>query len=267
MDKKTFNNFSQFIYDASGITLGEKKEALLIARIGKRMRALGIDNHKEYYDFVVKDKDGSELIKLLDAISTNVTHFFREPQHFDFLRDAFAGWIQHDQKKYRIWCAASSSGEEPYSIAITFKMAAPENKYDFKVLATDISTKVLEMGKKALYADDKIKNVPPNIRAVYFSSKIENGKKFFMVNKEIQRLVHFARLNLSKPPFPMNGPFDAIFIRNVMIYFDNNVRKQLLLEAYRLLKKGGYLFVGHAESLTGLLNNNFIRVDSSVYKK
>lgn len=261
MEQKIFDAFRSLVYEKSGITLNDGKKALVSARIGKRMRALGMDSHKEYLDCVKEDASGEELVQMLDAISTNVTSFYREAEHFDFLAERLKEWHAAGQKRFRIWSAASSSGEEPYTIAITLLEALPDEK-DTRILATDISTKVLAQCKEGVYRDDKLDPVSPQIKAKYFD-KVEDG---YRIKHNVKNKVLFKRLNLSKPPFPMNGPLDVIFCRNVMIYFDNEVRRRLLEEANRMLKPGGYLMVGHAESLTGMVSD-FKTVKPSIYIK
>ncbi len=264
-DAKTLKKFSEIIYNKAGIVLGEKKEALMQARIGKRMRKLGLTDFKEYLKLIENDEDGDEIVQLLDVISTNVTNFFRENQHFILLKNILLQWEEEGLDRLRIWCAASSSGEEPYSIAITIKEAIPNLK-DVKILATDISTKVLAEAKTGRYEERDVENIPQKILSTYFiKERTENGT-FYTVRDELKRMITFARLNLIEIPFPMKGPFDVIFCRNVMIYFDNPTRTKLLTECERLLKKGGYLMVGHAESLSGLLSN-FKAVEPSVYIK
>lgn len=266
MDKKTFDEFRRVVYEKSGITLHEGKEALVAARTGKRMRALGIENHRQYLDYILHDRTGSEVIQLLDVISTNVTHFFRESTHFDFLGQQLGVLISSGQNKIRIWCAASSSGEEPYSIAMTFLENCNGFRGDMRILATDISTKVLTTAISGFYSKEKTKDIPPLLKDRYFEPAKVDNTDGYLVRKSVRDMITFSRLNLSAPPFPMHGPFDFIFCRNVMIYFDNAVRKRLLAEIYRLLKPGGFLIVGHAESLTGI-QTHLRNVKPSVYIK
>jgi chemotaxis protein methyltransferase CheR len=256
MDKSVFKAFAMLVYDKAGISLGESKEALVSSRVAKRMRTLGIEqgDYKTYLKQIEDDRTGEELVHFLDAISTNVTSFFRENHHFGFMAEVLSKWLAKGQKSFRIWSAACSSGEEPYSAAITFLEVCGKSA-DLKILATDISTKVLDKALKGIYEDDKVKTVPPVLRSRYFT-KVNNGSSnLFEVVPALKQMVVFKRLNLSTPPFPMRGPLDIVFCRNVMIYFDNAVRTQLLSEIYRLLKPGGYLFVGHAESLTGIVSD------------
>ena len=266
MDKHTFDQFRKVVYEKSGITLHDGKEALVIARVGKRMRALGMDNFKQYLEMVLNDHTGSEIVQLLDVISTNVTFFFREPPHFDFLAQQIKTMVQAGQSKIRIWCAASSSGEEPYSIAMTFLENSSNFRGDIRILATDISTRVLKLAMEGVYTKEKLEKVPPLLRDRYFEHlKGDTGNRFG-VKGNAKQLIKFARLNLAQTPFPMHGPFDIVFCRNVMIYFDNDIRKKLLDEVYRLLKPGGFLIVGHAESLTGMLCN-LKSIKPSIYMK
>ncbi|MBD3344738.1 MAG: methyltransferase domain-containing protein [Chitinivibrionales bacterium] len=266
MDKKIFIQFRDIIYAAAGISLNEKKEALVSARIAKRMRALGMEEHEEYLQYVQNDKNGEEIVQLLDAVSTNVTHFFRENEHFDFLSEAMSQWLEQGQRRFRYWSAGCSSGEEPYSIAMTLLQTLDGRTSDMRILATDISTRILAASMAGEYSARKIENVSPFLRERYFVKQGRNTTAVYRVKDQLKKMILFKRLNLSVVPFPMQGPMDTIFCRNVMIYFDNEVRKRLLNEFYRLLKPGGYLMVGHAESLTGMLSG-FKCVKPSVYVK
>lgn len=266
MDKTTFEKFRQVVYDRSGITLGTQKEALVSARVGKRMRALQIATHADYLKYVLEDESGQELVHLIDAISTNVTSFFREAEHFTFLTEVLTQWLGKGQQRFRLWSAACSTGEEPYTIAMTVAEALASSRNDTRILATDISTRVLEKSRMGDYAADKVETVPPPLRARYFEQHRDGDAKRYRVAESLKRMIVFKRLNLSTPPFPMHGPLDVVFCRNVMIYFDNQVRGRLLNEIYRLLKPGGYLMVGHAESLTGMMSD-FKTVRPSIYVK
>lgn len=266
MDAAVFNQFRQLIYAKSGITLRDGKEALVSARIGKRMRVLGLQTHEQYLESVRSDDSGNELVQLLDAISTNLTSFFRESDHFDFLHEAIQKWADSGQRRMRMWSAASSTGEEPYSMAMTALDALNSRNVDCKILATDISTRVLRQCQLGEYPASSVDKVPPRYRSQYFLRRNGNNVGGYSVTDEVRRMVVFRRLNLSTPPFPMKGPLDIVFCRNVMIYFDNEVRMRLLNDIYRLLKPGGFLMVGHSESLMGL-QTKFKPVRASVYTK
>lgn len=274
MDHRTFKNFVNLIYEQSGIKLGEKKEALVCARVAKRMRALGIEDHRAYFKHIEQDETGEEIVQLLDAISTNVTHFFRERDHFEFLSEIVKDWLKSDQRRFRIWSAASSSGEEAYSIAMTVLEAANGSRPDVRILATDISTRVLEKAREGVYEGEKLAPVPRPLKARYFEKirgtrrhgASSSGPDQYRVKPVLKSMAVFKRLNLSQPPFPMRGPLDVVFCRNVMIYFDNETRCKLLAEIHRLVKPGGYLMVGHAESLAGMLSD-FKNVKPSICVK
>ena len=266
MDTKTFEKFRKIVYDKSGITLGPSKEALVAARVGKRMRTLGMQDYRQYLDYVLDDRSGDETVQLLDAISTNVTSFYREPDHFKFLAAAVRKWIAQGQRKLRIWSAASSTGEEPYTIAMTLLEAVKEPGVDMKILATDISTRVLRICTAGAYEAAKLTGVPAELRDRYFEACRDGGDLRYVARQRLKNLITFGRLNLAHPPYPMAGPFDVVFCRNVMIYFDNEVRRRLLTEVGRLLRPGGYLLVGHAESLTGMLIDLKI-VRPSIYQR
>ncbi len=252
MKKQTFEKFKQLVYQKSGITLGPQKVALVTSRVSKRMRALNITDHDAYLRFVIEDKTSGELVHLLDSISTNVTSFYREPAHYDFLAHLIQKWDVAKQAKFRIWCAASSSGEEPYCLAMTTLEALGGPHQDFRILATDISTKVLDAAQKGEYAASKLEPVPAAMRQKYFTASGSGANATYTAKEALKRIVSFNRLNLSVTPFPMKGPLDVVFCRNVMIYFDNAVRTRLLHEIVRLLKPGGYLMIGHSDSLVGI---------------
>jgi chemotaxis protein methyltransferase CheR len=266
MDKKTFDAFRTIVYEKAGIHINGNKLALVAARVGKRLRELSMPDAASYLDFLVHDESGGEIVHLLDVISTNVTSFFRESNHFDVLASLVQQRYAAGQRTFRFWSAASSTGEEPYTMAMVILDRLSGGAADVKILATDISTRVLAKCAKGAYPEQKLAPVPRNMLSRFFEKKDGERGPVYEVTQAVRDLVSFSRLNLSKPPFPMKGPMDAIFCRNVMIYFDNDVRKKLLDELYRLVGPDGYLFVGHAESLTGLLSG-FKAVMPSVYRK
>jgi chemotaxis protein methyltransferase CheR len=255
VEQRIFEKFRKLIYEKSGITLGPQKVSLVSARVSKRMRALQMTDYKDYLQLVLDDESGNELVHLLDAIST-----------IEFLTQVLGQWCEKGQTRFRIWCAASSTGEEPYTLAITALEALGRQATDVKILATDISTRVLETCQRGVYGENKVEPVPSFLRTRYFSKFQQDGETYYKVNPELQQLLTFGRLNLSTTPFPMKGPMDVVICRNVMIYFDDTVRRNLVQEAHRLLKPGGYFIVGHSESLT---NNSgpFKTVRPSIYQK
>lgn len=266
MNQATFSKFQEIVRDKSGIALRPGKEALVAARISKRMRVLGIADHGSYLRHVIKDESGEEIIHLLDVISTNVTNFFREAHHFDFVRDAVGKWIDQGCKRLRFWCAACSSGEEPYTLAMTLLETVKNRKLDIKILATDISITALGRGRAGVYEEKKMQGVPVMLRQKYFDAHGNGDEKSFSVKPVLKNMIVFKRFNLSVTPFPMRGPMDIVFCRNVMIYFDQDVRNRLIGEICRLLKPGGNLMVGHAEGLVGL-TSGLKNVKPSIYVK
>jgi chemotaxis protein methyltransferase CheR len=266
LSPRMFQRFCELVYEKAGIHLGPQKEALVAARMGKRMRVLGLSRYEDYFDLVKNDATGDELVEMLNAISTNVTYFFREDRHFKLLTDLLRKWEQGGQRSFRIWSAAASTGEEPYTIAMTARTALSDAR-DLKILGTDISTRALGVAKAGAYEPRHVEKIPEGLLRRFFRKDTdEEGTVRYRVEDDLRRMMTFARLNLAKPPYPMRGPFDVVFCRNVMIYFDNPVRKALLDEIWRVLKPGGYLLVGHAESLSGMLSH-FRSAEPSVYVK
>ena len=251
LSRRTFGRFRALIYRMSGIALSDGKEGLVRARVGKRMRALGLADYEDYLDRLEADVSGDEIIHLLDVISTNVTSFFREDSHFDYLATLARRWAAERRSRLRLWSAACSTGEEPCTMAMTLLESTEGGLPDLKILATDLSTRALDRARAGLYGPEKIAAVPRDLRSKYFDRDAKHPSAY-RAGAELRRTITFARLNLAEPPFPMSGPFDAVFCRNVMIYFDAEVRRRLLAQIHDLLRPGGCLFVGHSESLSGL---------------
>ncbi len=277
-----FQQFRKLIYDQSGIALNESKKELLRTRLRSRLEREGYHSYREYYEQVKADKTGNMLLPLLDDISTNLTSFYREINHFNFLRKILPEWIERKQhtgdRSWRIWSAGCSTGEEPYTLAFTMleTLGGRAGGADLKILATDLSTEVLSRAAEGLYDRERMKDVPPGVRNAYFSEEhaeltTKGGKRLGLracvrVAPEVRALVTFKRLNLMMPQFPFKRPFDYIFCRNVMIYFDKATQETLVNKYYRHLAPGGYLFIGHSESLTGL-RHQFKYVQPTIYQK
>ncbi|OGP50562.1 MAG: hypothetical protein A2Y79_06620 [Deltaproteobacteria bacterium RBG_13_43_22] len=265
-----FIRISRLVYDQCGIHLHNGKKELVKARLGKRIRKGRFGSFREYYDYVVNEKTGEELIHLLDSISTNFTQFFRENHHFDYLKNHLLPQIKdragYNQKKFRIWSAGCSSGEEPYTIAITLlESLTPASDWNLKILATDISTRVLNDAQSGIYLKEKIQTLPPGLMKKYFLRGENQWRNYVKVKPPVKSIVTFQRLNLMEP-FSFSEPFDCIFCRNVMIYFDKKTREALVNRFYDNLEKEGFLFIGHSESLTGI-DNPFQYVKPATYKK
>jgi len=267
---RLFQQFSQLVYDQCGINLHDGKKALLQARLNKRLRLTGIESYAEYYKIITSSKHPHEFINFLDSVSTNLTFFFRESQHFDFLDSVLPELLSRKQKdgatKLRAWSAGCSTGEEPYTLGMCILAHIPDpQRWDFKILATDISTRTLEIAGSGVYSEDKVQKVPPAMRQAHFKRTLENGRGEYEVAPHLKRVITFRRLNL-KESFPFKGLFDFIFCRNVMIYFDKKTQEELVNKMAGFLAPGGYLFVGHSESLTGLAHK-LTYVRPAIYRK
>jgi chemotaxis protein methyltransferase CheR len=258
MPDHLFQQFSRLVYELCGINLHEGKKALLQARLSKRLRLTGIATYGEYFKAITSGNIPDEFLHFLDSIATNLTYFFRESQHFDFLEKvAMPELVARKQRdgvsKIRIWSAGCSTGEEPYSLAMSVLGHLTDTaKWDLRILATDISTRVLEAANRGIYSEEKVQKVPPMLRQAYFQKIASaNGRPDFQIVPHLKRIVTFCRLNL-KDPYPFKGQFDFIFCRNVMIYFDKKTQEELVNKMANFLGPGGYFCVGHSESLTGL---------------
>jgi chemotaxis protein methyltransferase CheR len=271
MNHRVFQRFCDLAYEKAGIALKTGKETLVSARIGKRLRVLGLSDPEEYLRYLEEDESKEEIVAFLDAISTNFTSFMREPDHFGHLASFYKSSLLAGQRRFRMWSAASSTGEEPYTIALTLAETSRDIGMtpDVRLLATDISTRVLSVASEGVYDEERIAPLSKTQRSTYFDrldGGSGRGQRIYRVRPVLREIITFKRLNLSTPPFPMSGPLDIVFCRNVMIYFDNRVRQALVAEIERLLRSGGVLFIGHSETLTGLATGLRV-VKPSVYQK
>ena len=250
MEADTFQAFQHLAYQKAGIYLRPGKAALVQARLARRLRELGLATERDYLERLRKDT-GDELVLFLDAISTNFTKFFREPDHFDTLVRDVEGALAGGQKRFRIWCAGCSSGEEPYTAAMVLEPMLRGR--DWKLLATDISTRVLARAAQGVYTDEEVEPIPEPFKGRYLERVAgEDGARRFAVANKLRERVVFHRLNLANRPYPMKGPMHAVFCRNVMIYFDRKMRAGLVGEIERVLGPGSHLFIGHSETLNGI---------------
>ena len=240
----------QLVYRHSGITLHEGKRPLVLARLQKRLRVHGLKSFGAYLDHVERDQTGGELIALLDAIATNHTYFFREPQHFDWLRTrVVAEGAAQRRGPLRIWCAACSTGEEPYTIAMTL-LDMPDAP-DFTILASDLSTKALKAAASATYKLEAVKTLPQELLRRHFERGLGAQEGLARVSSAVTKRVSFKRLNLLETK-DLGERFDVIFCRNVMIYFDKPAQQRAVSMLERHLRPGGHMFISHAESLNGI---------------
>ena len=247
-----FRTIVGIVYERSGIVLAAHKRDMTYSRLARRLRALGLRSFSDYCALLESKNGNKEIGFLINAITTNLTKFFREPHHFDHLRDhvlrpSFASVGQ--RPRIRVWSAGCSSGEEPYSIAMTALTAQKETgrDWDFRTLATDLDTSMLKKAKAGIYPRASLESVPAGVRERYFD-KPAGGHDNVLVAKAAQEMISFRQLNLLGP-WPMSGKFDVIFCRNVMIYFDAKTKAALIERFHGQLVDGGWLYVGHSKSL------------------
>jgi len=259
-----FQKISKIIYDICGINLKEGKEALVRSRLLKRLRTLGVNSFGDYLTLLEGRKAALEIPHLVDVITTNKTGFFREDDHFAFLQTEVLPQIRNN--RVRIWSAACSSGEEPYTMAMVLKESFTGlDRRDVRILATDISSRMIERAKKGIYAADAVRDVPQPYLGRYFLRVRWKDEVCYQIQESLRSMIAFARLNLMEP-WPMKGPFDVIFCRNVMIYFDRPTQEKLVNRFWDLLASGGYLFVGHSEGLSGV-SHQFRHIRPAIYRK
>jgi chemotaxis protein methyltransferase CheR len=243
---------ARLVYTESGITLHDGKRALVMARLQKRLRSGGFTSFSAYLKHVEADASGEELTQLLDAIATNHTSFFREPQHFEILRTRVLPGATGHGRRIAIWSAACSTGEEPYTLAMELWShlgdAAPSQA---RLLASDLSTKALRTARSGVYRMDRVEGVPLEVLRRHFERGLGAQAGYARVADHVRRMVEFRQLNLLSMP-PLHETFDVIFCRNVMIYFDRDVQQRVVAMLERYLSPGGYLFISHSESLNGV---------------
>lgn len=259
-----FNKVKDLIYRECRICLKSGKEALVRARLTKRLRALSMRSFGEYIDYLENEGNQMELSSMVDVMTTNKTSFFREIDHFHFLRDSVLPKLR--SRKIRLWSAGCSSGEEPFTLAMVLSESLPDlDLRDALILATDISSQMVKQTKSAVYSEEKLTTLPKSFLNRYFVKIRSNGAGAYQLSPAIRKMVRPAKLNLMDL-WPMKGPFDVIFCRNVMIYFDTQTQAKLVNRFWDLLGPGGYLFVGHSEGLSSI-QHKFQYQQPAVYKK
>lgn len=242
----------RLVRDRSGIALTENKRALVVARLQKRLRTGGFRSFADYLKHVEGDDSGQEVVSLLDAIATNHTSFFREPQHFELLRDRVIPELASGGKPIEGWCAACSTGEEPLTIVMTLLETLPERDHGrLRLLASDISTKALAAAESRQFRVERLKDIPIDLLRRYFQRGVGARAGWGRATAELYQPIDFRRLNLLEIDH-LGRSFDFIFCRNVMIYFDRPVQQQVVSMLERHLRPGGYLFISHSESLNGI---------------
>ncbi len=247
---KEFDLIREHIKKNYGISLGDEKKSLVVSRLRSVLQKNNLDNFTDYYNYLINDKTGQAAITFIDKMSTNHTYFMRETDHFDFFRDKALPELEKNsgKKDIRLWCAGCSSGEEPYTLQIIMQeyFGNKANSWDTTILATDISMTVLKKAYKGMYSAENLKSIPEEWKKKYFK-KISDD--FYEVDSNIKKKLIFKKLNLMDDKFPMKDKLDFIFCRNVMIYFDLETRDKLIKKFYDITKPGGYLFIGHSETL------------------
>jgi chemotaxis protein methyltransferase CheR len=261
-----YQRFRRLIYDKSGIALGDQKQTLVASRLSKRLRELDLATFSDYYAHLMNDPNREEFTRMLDLISTNKTEFFREPKHFDVLRERILPELA-GEKRIRIWSSACSTGEEPYTIAMTlYDGVSDPTQWDCKILASDLSTRVLAKAAAGLYDAERVRDVPSEIVKRHFLRGRGTSEGLLKVKPHLSAMIQFRRMNLMDDQFPIKSPLNLVFCRNVMIYFDRPTQERLVNKFYRYLKPGGYLFIGHSESLQWV-THPFATVAPTIYRK
>lgn len=265
-----FEKLSSLIYKHFGIHLTDAKRGLLVRRLQNLLREQRFKNFGDYYDYLIANPTDQAFGELVNRITTNYTFFYRESAHFDYfekvaLPEIIRHHLNHNQRDLRVWCAAASTGEEPYMLALLMMEVLAGNYmlWDAGLLATDISQKALAKAVEGRYEAEEFRNMPSHLKNKYFK---KSGQGYLEAIGRLKREVTFRRFNLINDRYPFKKPFDVIFCRNVMIYFDNETKEKVIHNLYASLQMGGYLFIGHSESIMKY-NNLFQYIMPAVYRK
>lgn len=263
---KDFRFISELVHEKTGIVLADHKKDMVYARIARRLRSLSLTSFRDYCSLLESDRGEDEIGNFVNAVTTNLTSFFRESHHFTHLRDEVLRPLLANPppgKRLRIWSAAASSGAEPYSIAMTCYQAIPDiERWDIKILATDIDTGMLAKCKAGEYSESDMESVPPDLRSKY----VENaGEGKVRMKDSLKKLITFKQLNLIGD-WPFSGPFDAVFCRNVVIYFNKETQKELFAKISQRIQPGNWLYIGHSETLNHICDD-FDLVGKTIYRR
>lgn len=262
LNDQEYQQFSELIYRIAGISMSPAKKPLISSRLAKRLKHHQLASYGAYFSFITSARGKEELQEAVDSLTTNETHFFREPKHFDFLRQRLIP-ARLPGKALRIWSAACSSGEEPYSIAMVLDELL--GKEPWEVVASDLSTRVLDKARSGLFPIERVSEIPKPYLARYCLKGIDEQDGTLLIEKSLRDRVHFISHNLMQAP-PRLELFDVIFLRNVMIYFDQETKRQVVSRLLPLLRPGGHFLVGHSESLNGVTDELRLVVPA-VYRK
>jgi chemotaxis protein methyltransferase CheR len=265
-----FVRFAHYITGELGIKMPDSKMSMIQSRLVRRVRELGLPSVEHYGEYLFELGNDQEREHFINAVTTNKTDFFREPEHFQYLTNVALPSLtrahRSDTGCIRVWSAACSSGEEPYTLAMVLsEFSQRQTKTDFAVLATDVSTKVLQKAKRGIYTEEQIAPVPFEIRAKYLLQNTNQSERLVRIVPTLRQKVSFHQLNFMSPNYDIKDKFDIIFLRNVLIYFDKNIQESVVNKVCRYLSPGGFLFVSHSESLSGL-NIPVNRVGTSIYR-
>lgn len=267
MTKTEYRNLARLIHSVCGISLKESKQALLSSRLVGILAQSKRENYTQYYNALIRDQSGAGVAALIDRVTTNHTYFMREPAHFDFFRTTVLPYLEKTvaDRDLRVWCAACSSGEEAYTLAMIMDEYFANRKlgWDRRVLATDLSEKVLRVASRGIYTRERIDPLPAMWRQQYFS-RLPSGE--YEIASQIKKEVIFRRFNLIDPVYPFRKKFHCIFCRNVMIYFDAATRNSTVNKLYEMIEPGGYLFIGHSEMIDRSASK-FESILPAVYRK
>lgn len=264
-----FNKLSKFIQGEYGIKMPPEKKVMLQSRLQKRLRELGIISYSEYVNYVFSDKDSEEIINMIDVVSTNKTDFFREPVHFDFLKKEVLPnfYNNNTMRHFKVWSAGCSSGEEPYTIAMVlseFALSSPG--FDYSIFATDISTRVLKKAIEGIYPISEVDVVSLELKKKYLLKSKNKNENLVRVVPALRQKIKFGRLNFMSPSYNVTEMYDLIFCRNVLIYFDRENQEKVINKLCLNLKPGGYFFLGHSESITGI-NVPLKHIQPTIFRK
>jgi chemotaxis protein methyltransferase CheR len=273
MSEREFQRFATLVYDSVGIKMPPAKKIMLEARLQKRLKALGINSFDKYGDYVTcPEGRENELVHMIDVVTTNKTDFFREPAHFEYMvKTALPKIIQARKESglepVRVWSAGCSSGEEPYTLAMVLSEYSLKNPgFRFTILASDISTKILTIAKSAVYPEERVDTIPLDLKKKYLLRSKNRELSLVRMSPQLRSAVSFRRINFMDDDLGVAEKMDIIFCRNVVIYFDKQTQQALMKKFHKQLRPGGYLFIGHSETLNGL-DVEFKAVASTVYRK
>lgn len=267
-----FLRLGRFIYEQCGIKMPQSKKTMLESRLQKRLRTLDLESFAQYCSYLFSNEGlEREAVPMLDLVTTNKTDFFREPDHFEYLlASVLPAYVQKGDgiiRHLRVWSAGCSTGEEPYTLAMVLQEFAEQcSGFDYRILATDISTRVLELGRLAIYHEERTAPVPPGLKRKYFLRSRNRSERMMRIVPHLREKVEFRRLNFMGDDFGIRERLDIIFCRNVIIYFDRPTQERLLKRFCGHLAPGGYIFMGHSETLNGL-NVPLVQVSPTIYRK